>query len=121
MDKEELYNTILNNLIHKYSLLNEIYAIRDTRVEKQDYTIGVNGFVSLDVLLENYNQVNIIEDLQHQLEEKQKVIDEAIKFIRNGRDGKGQFYKCCERKVSIKEDEELLEILERGKNANITN
>ncbi len=52
--------------------------------------------------------------LENQLEEKDKVIDEAIKFIRNGRDGKGQFYKCCERKVSIKEDEELLEILERG-------
>ena len=75
MNKEELYNTILNNPTHKYSLLNEIYAIRDTKVEKQDYTIGVNGFISLDVLLENYNQVNIIENLQHQLEEKEEQIN----------------------------------------------
>ena len=73
---------------------------------------------NLDVLLENYNQVNIIEDLKNRLKEKDKIIDEIEKLIRNGKDGKGQHYENCVRNVSIKEDKELLEILERGKNVN---
>ncbi len=118
MNKEELYTTILNSPTHKYSLLNEIYAIRDTRVENQDYSIGVNGFISLDVLLENYNQINIIEDLQHQLEEKDKVIGEiekrcnqeisaaTIQYERHKRNDIWQYIIAHKR---------ILEILEGGK------
>ena len=32
MDKEELYKLAINN-VQKYSLLNEIFAIRDKRIE----------------------------------------------------------------------------------------
>ena len=113
MNKEELYNVILNSPIHKYSLLNEIYAIRDRREEKEDYLIGLNGFISLDVLLENYNQVNMIEELKHQLEEKEKVIDKAIEYMKEIEFDKTDKYICIR---EYKEYQELLEILERGKN-----
>lgn len=114
MDKEELYKTILISPVYKYSLLNEIYAIRDTREEYDDYTIGVNGFISLDVLLENYNQINMIEDLQNQLKKKDKIINEAKEYlIKLGKQPDADLYYCIN---EHKEYQKLLEILERGKN-----
>ncbi len=85
---------------------NGSISYRDLIYDKLDF----KGYY--DELISGLTITNAIVDL----EEKDKIIDEAIEFVRNGRDGKGQFYKCCVRKVSMKEDEELLEILERGKN-----
>ncbi len=60
-----------------------------------------------------------VEDLQYQLEEKDKVIDEAIEYlIKWGKQPDADLYYCIN---EHKEYTELLEILERGKNVNITN
>ena len=72
MDKEELYKTILISPIYKYPLLNEIYAIRDENLETEDYTIAVNGFISVDSLLDNYNLINEKQELISWLEDKIK-------------------------------------------------
>ena len=91
MNKEEIIKA-LNNLIEDFN----------------DYSTDYTKTACI-----YYKEIFI--EIKKQLEEKDKIINEAIEFIRNGEDGKGQFYKCCVRKVSMKEDEELLEILERDK------
>lgn len=63
MNKEELYKLAINN-VQKYSLLNEIFAIRDERVEQVDYTIGVNGFISLDSLNKYVELIDYINQLE---------------------------------------------------------
>lgn len=79
MNKEELYKLAINN-VQKYSLLNEIFAIRDKRIETVDYTIGVNGFISLDVLkkyiryidrLVEYQNIGTIEEFKKLKTEKE--------------------------------------------------
>lgn len=79
MKKEELYKLAINN-VQKYSLLNEIFAIRDKRIETVDYTIGVNGFISLDVLkkyiryidrLVEYQNIGTIEEFKKLKTEKE--------------------------------------------------
>lgn len=67
MNKEELYKLALSD-VPKYSLLNEIFAIRDKNIETVDYTIGVNGFISLDVLNKYINAINSWNELKDWLE-----------------------------------------------------
>ena len=58
---------------------------------------------------------NHIEDLQHQIEEKDKVIDEVIDYIKN------TTFSCEDEDIHLNElfnTDELLKILERGKNGN---
>ena len=50
MNEEEIYEMILNEDVEKYPLLNEIFAIRDNRHKVNNYTICVNGYISLDVI-----------------------------------------------------------------------
>lgn len=64
MKKQELYDLAINN-VNKYSLLNEIFAIRDETVENVDYTIGVNGFISLDVLNRYVRYINNFVEYQN--------------------------------------------------------
>lgn len=66
MNEEELYKLALSN-VPKYSLLNEILAIRDNRFpnEKVDYCINVNGYISLDVLNKYVRNINKLEQLQN--------------------------------------------------------
>ena len=47
---EAIYEMILNEDVKKYPLLNEIFAIRDNRHNVNNYTICVNGYISLDVI-----------------------------------------------------------------------
>ena len=64
INKEELYKLALSD-VHKYNLLNEIFAIWDKRVDKEDYCIAVNGFISLDVLNQYVNKDKEIERLKN--------------------------------------------------------
>ena len=73
MNKEELYNLALND-VHKYNLLNEIFAIRNEK-EKTDYYIGVEGFISLDVLNQYVNKVNENTNLKQALNEIKEYIN----------------------------------------------
>lgn len=66
MNKEELYELALSD-VPKYSLLNEIFAIRDKNIETVDYTIGVNGFISLDVLNKYINVITNWNELKEWL------------------------------------------------------
>ena len=50
MNAEEINEMILNEDVKKYPLLNEIFAIRDNRHNVNNYTICVNGYISLDVI-----------------------------------------------------------------------
>ena len=51
MNIEELYKKAISN-IHRYSLLNEIFAIRDERFskEQQENMLCVNGYIGIDTL-----------------------------------------------------------------------
>lgn len=87
MNEEELYKLAINN-VHRYSLLNEIFAIRDKRFpnEENDYTIKVFGSISLDVLnryvrfinelveYENIGTINNLKQLEHNWNELKKYI-----------------------------------------------
>ena len=83
MDKEELYETILISPTYKYPLLNEIYAIRDKNLETEDYTIAVNGFISVDSLLDNYNLINEKQQLISFLEENIRNRLDTVEFYEN--------------------------------------
>lgn len=72
LSKEEIEKQILNTETSKHPLLNEIYAIRDKRKETEDYTIYVDGYISVDVLnktlhLETNNK-KLIEKLEEDIE-----------------------------------------------------
>lgn len=72
LSKEEIKEYILSTETAKHPLLNEIYAIRDKRKETQDYTIYVDGYISVDVL----NKTLKLES------DKQKLIEKLEKKIR---------------------------------------
>lgn len=85
MNEKELYDLAINN-VKKYSLLNEIFAIRDKRVEKDDYSIAVNGFISFDELnryviyidrLVNYQNICTVKEL-NELQEKANKYDKLL-------------------------------------------
>lgn len=64
--KEEIKAFLLENKTDKYALLNEIFAIRDTRKETQNYTIYVDGCISVYELNKNIEICNEIEELRKQ-------------------------------------------------------
>ena len=116
MNKEELYKLALSN-VPRYSLLNEILAIRDNRFpdEENDYTIKVYGSISLDVLnryvrfinelveYENIDTINNLKDLQQR-------INDAIEYIEK----EGEHTDCSGEPIYYldeEQEEELLEIL----------
>ena len=69
MSEEELYKLAISD-VPKYSLLNEILAIRDKRFpdEETDYTINVYGSISLDVLNKYVELVQENDKLKKELE-----------------------------------------------------
>lgn len=76
MNKEQMKQFILNNDVEKYPLLNEIFAIRDTRKEQVDYTIYVDGYISVDVLNKALEQ-------QAEIEKKDKTVKHIIERLEN--------------------------------------
>lgn len=98
MNEEEIYEMILNEDVEKYPLVNEIFAIRDSRQKVNNYTIYVNGYISLDAInkaiklrkeneelkADNYELNNRITDLLENIsikkvKDKIEEIDERIK------------------------------------------
>ena len=71
MNEKELYKLAISD-VPKYSLLNEILAIRDNRFpnEENDYTIKVYGSISLDVLNKYVNVIDNWNKLKEWLEEE---------------------------------------------------
>lgn len=57
MNKEELYSLALSD-INKYSLLNEIFAIRVRSSERVNNTIGVTGYISVNSLNQYITKVD---------------------------------------------------------------
>lgn len=103
MSEEELYKLALSD-VPSYSLLNEIFAIRDKRFpnEENDYTIKVYGYISLDVLnkyvkvvqensqlkedIKGFEQerqtlYNTIHDFQKANKQLNRKIEKAIEYI----------------------------------------
>lgn len=89
-EKEELYNLSLSN-IHKYSLLNEIFAIRDERFpkEQQATTLCVNGYISIVSLniykrnideLVTYQNIGTIKEFK-ELQQQNKQLKKEIKQL----------------------------------------
>lgn len=88
MSKEELYKLALSN-VHKYSLLNEIFAIRDERFpkEQQDNMLCVNGYIGIDTLnryvryideLVKYQNIGTIKELDKCKEVLDKIKEYAL-------------------------------------------
>ncbi len=82
---------------------------------KQSFCEGYECPIFQNCLVEINQLKNQLEDLQHQLEEKDKVIDEAMEYMKEIEFDKTDKYICIR---EYKEYQELLEILERGKNGN---
>ena len=78
LSKEEIKEYILSTETAKHPLLNEIYAIRDRRKETQDYTIYVDGYISVDVL----NKTLKLESDKQKLIEKLAKIKYDLEFDR---------------------------------------
>lgn len=78
LSKEEIKEYILSTETAKHPLLNEIYAIRDRRKETQDYTIYVDGYISVDVL----NKTLKLESDKQKLIEKLEKIKYDLEFDR---------------------------------------
>lgn len=82
MNKEELYKKTLSN-IHRYSLLNEIFAIRDERFpkEQQENMLCVNGYIGIDTLnryvryIDELVECQNIGTIQELKELKQKLLE----------------------------------------------
>ena len=64
MSEEEIFKMLLVESIDKYPLLNELFAIRDSRGKRNDYTIFVNGYISLDVINKAIEKVNLLNNLK---------------------------------------------------------
>ena len=81
MNEKELYDLAISD-VPKYSLLNEILAIRDNRFpdEEVDYCINVNGCISLDVLNKYVDLIKTEDEIR--LDQTMKVF-EALSFIIN--------------------------------------
>lgn len=81
MNEEELYKLAISD-VPKYSLLNEILAIRDNRFpnEEVDYCINVNGYISLDVLNKYVRNINELEQLQNNWNELKEIEKEHQKI-----------------------------------------
>ena len=113
MNKEELYNLALND-VHKYNLLNEIFAIRNEK-EKTDYYIGVEGFISLDVLNQYVNKVNENTNLKQALNEIKECL--LTKIRENQKliemlEGTGSF-RIGNAQSKIKDYQECLQIIDK--------
>ena len=64
MSEEEIFKMLLVESIDKFPLLNELFAIRDSRGKRNDYTIFVNGYISLDVINKTIKKVNLLNNLK---------------------------------------------------------
>lgn len=133
MNKEELYKLALSD-VHKYSLLNEIFAIRDERFpnEQRDSTLCINGYIGLDVLndyVELKTKINTYENpkdltlmymycdekAKDEIKELQNRIDKAIEYINKNWDSSSYIDATLKNKVAELNITELLEIL-KGEN-----
>lgn len=74
LSKEEIEEYILSTETAKHPLLNEIYAIRDRRKETQDYTIYVDGYISVDVLNKTLKLESDKQKLIEKLEEDKETL-----------------------------------------------
>ena len=126
MKEEEIYEMILNEDVEKYPLLNEIFAIRDNRHKVNNYTICVNGYISLDVInkaiklqkeneelkADNYELNNRINDLLDNIsvqKVKDKIEEEKLPLtIVGGRKNK----KTLEYGIKLGRRQALQELIE---------
>lgn len=64
LSEEEIYKMLLVEKLDKFPLLNGLFAIRDSRGKRNDYTIFVNGYISLDVINKAVEKVNLLDNLK---------------------------------------------------------
>lgn len=83
MNEQEMYEMILNEDAEKYPLLNEIFAIRDNRHKVNNYTICVNGYISLDVI----NKAIKLQKENEELKEERQIVGIPVRNKRDGRIG----------------------------------
>lgn len=93
----------------------ELYYLVDLKTDKDIVNLNTSDYSfedGIDVNVFDLYEQNRI--LQHQLEEKNKIIDKAIKYlIKIGKQPDADLYYCISEHEEYKE---LLEILESGKN-----
>ena len=116
MNKEELYNKALSN-IHRYSLLNEIFAIRDERFskEQQDSMLCVNGYISIDTLNRYVRYIDELVEYQNigtikKLNKQKEVLDKTKEYIKEHIRIDDEYPDYME--MLVDEYHQLLELLE---------
>lgn len=82
-EEEKVYKYLQKRRVDKLPLENEIFAIRDSRKKINDYTICVDGYISLDAINKNIDKLNLIEKLQKENKKKDNVINLMAEFIDN--------------------------------------
>lgn len=96
LSKEEIKEYILSTETAKHPLLNEIYAIRDRRKETQDYTIYVDGYISVDVLNKTLKLESDKQKLIDILEKENEEDKDTVKYYeKQRRITDSNFYKKC--------------------------
>ena len=85
LSKEGIKEYILSTETAKHPLLNEIYAIRDKRKETQDYTIYVDGYISVDVLNKTLKLESDKQKLIDILEKENKEDTDTVKYYEKQR------------------------------------
>lgn len=106
LSKEKIKEYILSTETAKHPLLNEIYAIRDRRKETQDYTIYVDGYISVDVLNKT---LKLESDKQKLIEKLEEDIVNITKIMQDGKHYDD--YSRCRLKAYRTKTKEILEIL----------
>ena len=114
MNEEEIFKMLLVESIDKFPLLNELFAIRDSRGKRNDYTIFVNGYISLDVINKTIEKVNLLNNLKEieksHKEENGKLRVELEQEKASNKFDKGLYGLLVKEQEKNKELEEKLKI-----------
>lgn len=82
-EEEKVYKYLQKRRVDKLPLENEIFAIRDSRKKINDYTIYVDGYISLDAINKNIDKLNLIQKLQEENKKKDKTINLLVEECKN--------------------------------------
>ena len=104
MNEEEIYEMILNEDVEKYPLLNEIFAIRDNKHKVNNYTICVNGYISLDVINKAIKLQKENELAKQALIKNCNIADERNQLLKENEKLKNKLLDTLEGQKVIKEE-----------------
>lgn len=96
MSEDEIFKMLLIEKLDKFPLLNELFAIRDSRCKRTENTIYVNGYISLDVINNAIERVNLLNTLK-EIEQSHKEENGKLRIeLDDCKDFRNKFFKLHE-------------------------